>query len=68
MYITVDILRQRIGCKERGFTEVYSRLGDEDFVGNVLRLSGRPLRLRRYTGRISEFDNFALGTVLLTCQ
>ena len=31
-----------IGCKGRGFTEVYGRLGDEDFVGNVLRLSGRP--------------------------
>ena len=31
-----------IGCKGRGFTEVYGRLGDEDLVGNVLRLSGRP--------------------------
>jgi len=31
-----------IGCKGRRFTKVYGRLGDEDLVGNVLRLSGRP--------------------------
>jgi hypothetical protein len=31
-----------IGCKGRRFTKVYGRLGHEDLVGNVLRLSGRP--------------------------
>jgi hypothetical protein len=28
-------------CEKGGFTKVYGRLGDEDLVGNVLRLSGR---------------------------
>ena len=28
-------------CEKRGFTKVYGRVGDEDLVGNVLRLSGR---------------------------
>ena len=37
-----------IGYKGRGFTEVYGRLGDEDFVANVLRLSGRPTPQKVY--------------------
>jgi hypothetical protein len=43
-----------IGCKERGFTEVYNRLGDEDFVGNVLRLSGRPYASEGIPGEPSK--------------
>src|SRR5882724_754074 len=34
------------GCKGRGFAEVYGRR--EDFVGNVLRLSGRPAPQKVY--------------------
>jgi hypothetical protein len=42
------MLRQTVlGAKREAFTEVYSRLGDEDFVGNVLRLTGSP-SLRRW--------------------
>ena len=33
--------KQYWACEKRGFTKVYGRLGDEDLVGNVLRLSGR---------------------------
>ena len=43
-----------IGCKGR-FTKVYGRLGDEDLVGNVLRLSGRPYASEGIPGGLAKF-------------
>ena len=38
-----------IGAKGEAY-KVYSRLGDEDFVDNVLRITGRPsLRMKQIT-------------------
>jgi hypothetical protein len=46
-----------IGCKGRGFTEVYGRLGDEDYVGNVLRLSARPYASEGIPGEPAKSEN-----------
>ena len=44
-------------CEKRGFTKVYGRVGDEDLVGNVLRLSGQRLASEGIPGELSKFQN-----------